>query len=551
MKPYATSDFETDPFRAGRIPQVFAAGFHDGTRTALFWGNDCLKQWWAMAQKFDGLIYFHNGGQFDFHYLFVHLPMADCKIQIQGERIVKIETPYGCELRDSFAIVPRSLAAWEKAEISYRVFEPELREANKDKIMRYLGSDLINSREMLTAFFQRHPRQNLTLAGATFSALRKATPLQIPSTGKWFDEQHRPYLFGGRCQFYALGQIQCPVHVLDINSAYPAAMLRPHWSGKYSTIYGRPPAANMEQSLLDVTCQAAGCFPLRIGTEVLFPHGKNRFLVTGWEFVAAQELGLVSDVTFHSIETPDETQSFGEFVEPLYRSKQQAPTEEEKFFAKLELNALWGKFGIQPERQQVIQITKYGKLLRAPWRLRYDDLDRGLTVWSRPAHTGRTKEEALAAGDQPDPILRYNNVATAASISGQVRAVLLRGLAQSVSPLYCDTDSLFVNDDALEMFERGTGLGQWRHDFTFEKLWIGGKKLYVGWGYDPAITPRKYEWKTASKNIRLSAGKLRQICSGRSVRQVQAAPTFSLFNAPTFTGRRIARAREAQISVNS
>ncbi len=153
-------------------------------------------------------------------------------------------------------------------------------------------------------------------------------------------------------------------------------------------------------------------------------------------------------------------------------------------------------------------------------------------------------------GDEPDPFPRYNNVATAASIAGKVRADLMLGLGTAYRPIYCDTDSLFIDDDALAMFQTGENLGQWRHEFTFEKLWIGGKKLYVGYGYDPHVFPRKYEWKTASKNIRLSAGKLRQICSGRRVtKQTQAAPTFSMFQAPSFLARRITRAQEHQLSV--
>ena len=40
----AVIDLETDPFKHGRLPAPFAAGFFDGETYQDFWGADCCEQ---------------------------------------------------------------------------------------------------------------------------------------------------------------------------------------------------------------------------------------------------------------------------------------------------------------------------------------------------------------------------------------------------------------------------------------------------------------------------------------------------------------------------
>lgn len=77
MRDYATLDLETDPFsrpdprQPGRIPEAFAAGLFDGKRCAIWWGEFCAAESIRHLVKHgqDLLVYAHNGGKFDFHFL--------------------------------------------------------------------------------------------------------------------------------------------------------------------------------------------------------------------------------------------------------------------------------------------------------------------------------------------------------------------------------------------------------------------------------------------------------------------------------------------------
>src|SRR5581483_1559437 len=170
----AVGDLETDPFAPGRIEiNPFVAGFWDGKNMEIFWGHDCCKKFVQHVKKLKGkwVIYFHNGGNFDFHFLLEFLPVEDCEFMLIGKRIVQIKLPWGVELRDSFAIIPKKLAAYEKEETDYSHFEKPVREKYKNDIISYLKSDLRNLMDMVLGFFKRFPNK-LTLASSVFELMK-------------------------------------------------------------------------------------------------------------------------------------------------------------------------------------------------------------------------------------------------------------------------------------------------------------------------------------------------------------------------------------------
>jgi hypothetical protein len=141
----------------------------------------------------------------------------------------------------------------------------------------------------------------------------------------------------------------------------------------------------------------------------------------------------------------------------------------------------------------------------------------------------------LAEADLTDEQLRYYNVATGASITGFVRAMLWRALSSSSGLLYCDTDSIAVE-------KRGPGviigdkLGQWKPEGEFDRAGIAGKKLYIFRGVSKG---GKRQYKTASKGARLTDAQLWAVARGCEVSYTPEAPTFSPRKAPTFTTRRL------------
>ena len=114
-------------------------------------------------------------------------------------------------------------------------------------------------------------------------------------------------------------------------------------------------------------------------------------------------------------------------------------------------------------------------------------------------------------------------MATAASITGWVRAYLFRALRACERPLYCDTDSIAcARGVGLDL---GPDLGQWKDEGHYYRAAIAGRKMYAFFGRDEKGAPAE---KTASKGVTLSADQIASIAAGQSVTARRDAPNFSV-----------------------
>ena len=552
-KKFGVGDLETDPFAPGRMQiEPFCSGFFDGEVMQKFWGADCVEKLVAAmrqaAKRGVEIIYFHNGGNFDFHFLLPFLPVADCKFLCIGKRIVQIKTPFGFELRDSFAIIPKALGAYNKTKISYRKFERNVRDKYRKEILSYLGDDLTDLFNMVKGFLDRFPAE-VTLASATFKLLQKEYGADTGRSSEAYDSAMRPFYFAGRVQFWQLGRVKGRCHTVDINSAFPWAMTFPHAHGTEFKSGTKIPKKNAEQSFFVVECDSKGELPKRKDDGgVDFPVGRHLFRVTGWELLAAIEVGAVSGLKIHQVLTPKKTKDFARFVHNFYDAKVAAKRRgdtEEEFFNKIVLNGGYGKLALNPRKFSEVAVTTIydtppdvdGRSVKARrknaalagWSVKWDDPQRGLTFHSRANYR--------------EGIDRFINVATAASITGCVRAFLIRSKAKCKGVVYCDTDSLTAaNIDGLKFSD---ALGDWKHEMTFpgtnanNSFYIAGKKLYAGFG----ITPKgEKKWKVASKGVRLKPEQIVAVALGKERTHTSQAPTYSVFSPPKFVKRTIRRA---------
>jgi hypothetical protein len=546
MRKFGVFDLETDPFKFNRMPQAFCGAFHNGKTTAVFWGPDCVKRLAARMAKFDGLIYAHNGGKFDFHFLIPYLidRYGEAKVEVLtiGTRIVQIKTP-GPEFRDSYAIIPKPLASFGcKDEIDYALFEAEKRDAHKREIVDYLKQDCLGLQDALGAFFKRYGCQ-LTLASTAFHVMRKEYGIKTPRTNYYHDEKFRPFYFAGRVQFWGLGKFtpkrgKGPLKIVDINSAFPWAMLGKHWFDGGCMRMSKLPGSRREQSFYHITCDSDGALPLR-GPDgsVSFPQvEQTEFKVTGWEFMAGLELGLIKNVRYHAVFRPNGVRDFSKFVTDFYEMKRTAETEADRNFAKLILNSSYGKFSLNPRSFKDVRIMPFGEMLPSPWQLSFDDEETGLSYWQRKSFKqdnskgmSENRSENSEGNNRP---VSFNNVCTAASITGCARALLLRSIAACKGVLYCDTDSLIAQD--ITGLDMGDGLGQWKIEGECSAVWIGGKKLY-------AAKLKGGGWKTASKGVRLDPEEICRVAEGEEQKYIFEAPSYSLFSSPKFTQRRVNR----------
>lgn len=512
MDKIASFDLETDPFKRDRVPVPFASDFFENNTHHTKWGADCVQYLLERLLKFKGIAYAHNGGKFDFYYLLPFLPRKRIKRFLTiGGRIVQISFQGGLDLRDSYALIPRPLREWAKDGIDYRNLESDVREKHRAEIVSYLRKDTEYLHEMVTAFNDEYG-SHLTLASAAFKILHKEFGVKVCHISESMDARFRKYYFAGRVEYYALGDLGGGFSCVDVNSSFPWSMTRQHWEGEEYITSSDLPKRNLEQSFLRGIAVSTGAFPFRMEDgSVSFPaDGKEReFFITGWEWKAALDLGLLVRWRFISAHIPINTRDYKEYITHFYRIKSQAESagnKGERLFSKLLMNSGYGKFGMDIREFEEFKLCDW----REPpddspeWLIDRDDPKIGLTIYKRPASAARNK---------------FNNVCVAASITGCSRALLLRAKQICRDVVYCDTDSLIARD--VSALDIGPKLGQWKLEQVFDSLHIAGKKLYAGRDKETG------KWKTASKGVKLTAEEIIAVAAGQKVEYQFEAPSFS------------------------
>jgi hypothetical protein len=243
--------------------------------------------------------------------------------------------------------------------------------------------------------------------------------------------------------------------------------------------------------------------------------GLGEFNVTGWEYLTAKELGLLGKHEILTVETPTKIGNFKPYVDHFYGKKAQAEqtgNKSARLIAKIMLNSLYGKFAQRNDRFRDFYFMPIDEPLQAGFTIEAEFDDARLAVWSKPSEGGR-----------------IFNVATAASITGFVRSMLMRAIVET-DPYYCDTDSIICDSSRIPSGIRDS-LGGWALESAGDRLLIAGKKLYG--------MRSEGKWKIASKGCRIDHEQLEKICAGETIEYQSQAPCYSLLSSPHFITRKI------------
>lgn len=517
-RPIWTLDCETDPFKAGRVPEPFLWGIYEGEAGHYHEFETAAEVAEFLADK-DVLVYAHNGGKFDYHYLKDYIE-PDEQIMVIAGRLARFKIGLA-ELRDSLNLFSQTrLADFSKMEFDYANMEKS--ERNKPhiraKIREYLKSDCVNLYNLVRGFVDNYGL-HLTQAGAAMKYWAKNYGKPAPKSTRTDYQKFSPFYYGGRVQCFRAGVGAVPFKIVDINSAYPYAMLHDHpYSVDTVTLENLPKPENIGPCMVELEATAKGCFPIRVDDwSLYFPDDERairRYYVTGWELLAALETDTVKVHRIIAVHMPTETVSFKGYVQHFYEKRKQAKAAGDKaqdIFAKIFLNALYGKFAANP--------TKYEEyVLATPERFTQWQLDGFI-----PSHQWGAR--LLMQRPLPEERHRFYNVATGASITGFVRAHLWKSLNACSGLIYCDTDSIAAQD--VSRLSLGNELGQWKVEADCDEYAIAGKKLYafhkVGESRDDDSG-----WKCASKGVKLSAKEIRQAARGDVVRFVNEVPNYSI-----------------------
>lgn len=511
-RPIAVIDSETDPFKFGRMPEPFIWGFYDGNVYLTF---DSTKELAEYLQTQDIIVYAHNGGKFDYHFLLPYLNKKE-KVMVINSRLAKWKLGK-CELRDSYNILPVPLSAINKDVFDYTKMEKNVRHKHMPEIKAYLKNDCVYLYDAIIKYVNEYGL-HLTQAGASFRVWQNRFDGETPRTSRGFYNEFSRYYFGGRVSCFESGVFNGNFDFIDINSAYPFAMRHKHPWGKECDMSKRwPKDHEIHRSFVTLTCYSAGAFPIRRENGSLdFPHEINTYHVTGHELMAALATDTIKNPKIEYSYIFQDEIDFTEYVDYFYQLKLDAEKSGDKasrLFAKLFMNSLYGKFAANPDRYKEYIIDNFDS--HCPEGYAHDAAIGNKQLYSRPL---------------PEPIQRWYNIATAASITGWVRGYLWKAINQVENPLYCDTDSIICKSTGnLPM---GDKLGAWATEAKLDQVAIAGKKLY-------ACRLKDGSYKTASKGARLKPHEIIKVAKGQDITYKPDAPTFSLSLGNRFTTRLI------------
>jgi hypothetical protein len=542
-------DAETDPFKRDCFVKPFIWGAYNGSEYHEF---ERAKELVEFLSERDCVVYAHNGGKFDYHFLFYLMEPYEPVMVIAG-RLAKFRIGLA-EFRDSYNILPMPLSAYQKDEIDYGIFTEEERKkpSNMRKIKDYLRKDCIYLWDFVTDFIGRYGF-HLTTASAAMATWRTLCKEKAPKTDSCFYEELGGYYFGGRVEVFRWGELEDSFKVVDINSAYPYAMKHLHPYGKKYTVGKRLPktTAAIQRCFITLSCVSDGAFPLRQDNgSLVFPSDGERrqYHVTGWEYLAAVEIGTLKDVKIEKVIKFSDSIRFDTYVDHFFNIKNECKRNGDKsgyLFAKLFLNSLYGKFAANPEKYNEFMII----------RPQYIQPCSEKDGW---AYSNNLGPWALMQKPLDEEKQRFYNVATAASITGFVRAYLFRAIKACKGVIYSDTDSIACESTG-ELELDSELLGAWDVEVECEYGAVAGKKLYAfktskEW-YENARRKAKdpdsvKRWKIASKGVRFTHNDVIRVARGETVRHMPDSPTYSLKRGVRFTDREIRMSKEGQEKVN-
>lgn len=522
QRPVGILDFETDPFINGRYPQPFAGCVYFGPDDySVRWSDDdCASQIVDVIEGYgECILYAHNGGKFDFHFLMPYAALGD--IKIIGGRIAEMRIGEAI-LRDSLLLIPFGLGKYQKTVIDYSKFEEGVREEHRTEIIDYLISDCDNTLTLLKGFHERLG-QKLTIGSAAMAQIKKSG-IKVEKQNQTHDKTFREFYYGGRVEAIKPGVHEGEFKCIDINSAYPFAMMEQHPCGhKREYLFSRELPDVLNNQFLKIKATSHGALPYREKNGNLsFPRDGilRHFNCTGWELSAAIDTHFNFDI-MEILEcwAPARTMTFRPFVIDHYKKRQEYKQSGDligELVEKYVLNSAYGKFATNPENFYTWILGEAGVAMDGD-NPPYAEFP-GIWLWRFDP-------------DERDVAKGYFDVATAASITGYVRAMMWRSLCEVESPMYCDTDSIICKDTGSLKLD-GKELGSWKTEMEGNRLAIAGKKLY-------AFSDSRGKHKTACKGAHLDAEEIFRVAAGESIKWMNQAPTFSLARGAHFIVREI------------
>lgn len=290
-----------------------------------------------------------------------------------------------------------------------------------------------------------------------------------------FDIHHNPDMtknfydsyFGGRTEMFKKGK--CHAYVYDVNSMYPYIMKTSKFP---NPLYLRHETfIKTDRFIMDilpnyegmVTCQIEhkdsyiGFLPVKKDGKLLFPIGTFSGSWNFNEIRFALEKGVINIIKIKKVVYSKAIESpFINFIDTLYKQRMKTDSEFEKFRIKILMNSLYGKMG-QRNLYKNEYISNISKSIEYINQLRTEKKLIKIQMFSAERNDCFLIIKGRGENDFSIPTF-------ASYITSEARVLLLKKLleVQNKGILYCDTDSIFIENDSGLI--NSPLLGQWKKE---------------------------------------------------------------------------------------
>ena len=342
--------------------KMYAIGYYDGTNLNILAekgkDNNFFISWLLDILPSKKIFYAHNGGRYDFLFIFDWL--RDNKMKPYGLKIVhgsvaEFRVKYKDKIlifRDSYLILPNSL---KKLTVDFDVEHKKL-EMDYDigiddpRFKDYFKNDILGLYEVI----QKSGLYNhLTIASNSLDVFKNEFYGKKFTANSYNTEEFfRKAYHGGRTEIFKLYGENLKYY--DVNSLYPYVMQKykyPIPEADNFKVIKEPPQEIKEDGLyyakVLVSDLVIPVLPVK-EDKLLFPVGSFSGWYYGNELAMAKKMGYIINIK-KAIEFQTDY-IFKGYVDKYYTIKKTS-NGSQKAIAKLMLNSLYGKFGQKRDRE--------------------------------------------------------------------------------------------------------------------------------------------------------------------------------------------------------
>lgn len=461
-------------------------GFYDGLSYRQFNSmGEFLDH--VLIREFRGYrIYAHNGGKFDFLFMFDEIQKRNFKASlcIISGRVasikIKLKSRHSIEFCDSFCLLPFSL---QKLSDAFKPAHPKIKDAinfetermdrNNAKHREYLEHDCKCLYEVMVKFFEmpfiEEHRTRLTLASTALHVWRGTLKASIRVTPQQVQDFCRDSVAGGRCEIFRPSMDGGALY--DVNSLYPAMMLKPLpcevlWRAKSIEQFGfHAVEVFVPNTYMPILHQ-------KIGGKLIFPTGHIKGVFFSEELKLAVEQGAQILKYNGGYEFTKRTDLFSEYVDTLYKLRLANHDNAINLVAKLLMNSCYGKTGEREEKKSFQRVDPKNS---ETWP------KQAFSPFRNEAFFEKTGYIEVKTVKRTSHMLCH--IASAITAWGRIHMARSLYIPHQGKIHYTDTDSGFIAGE----LDTSNKLGELKKEYEIKKAYFLLPKGYWVEGLDGAI----------------------------------------------------------------